>query len=133
MRAQASLEFFIIVSTVLLMLYPFWITLFESIGSQQEELRISYARSAVERVREAANLVHIQGEPAQVSVRVYIPEGVENSTMEGDTLVLKVRTRAGLTDVVAFSNGNLTGEMPIEAGHYTLKIKAEGGLVNVTR
>ncbi len=133
MRSQASLEFFIIVSLVLLMLYPLWITLFSSVTGQQEELRVSYARTAVERVRQAADLVYVQGEPAQVSVRVYIPEGVENYTLSGEVIELNVRNRAGITDIVAFSNGNMTGELPTTAGYHTLRIKAVGGLVNVTR
>ncbi|MCW1296417.1 MAG: hypothetical protein OH319_01915 [Candidatus Parvarchaeota archaeon] len=132
MKSQVAIEYMILISLILLLLVPIWIYLMLSRIQLQDDLSISYAKDAVNRIKDAADLVYIQGSPARVKVNIYIPENVHSINFTDRTIIIKLRTSAGLVDIHAETLANITGQLPVQSGYYEVIVKSEVGYVNVT-
>lgn len=132
MRAQSAIEFLIIVSMLLLILGPLWVEVSTILRQQQDDLRVAYAKTAVSEIQRAADIVSIQGPPASIMVRVYIPTVVTGSTVAGKEIELTLKMANSTTDVVAQTRGPVAGSLPTIEGFYRITVKAENGYVNIT-
>ena len=127
-----AIEYMILISVILLLLVPIWLYLMLSRTQIQDDLSISYANDAVNRIKDAADLVYIQGSPARVKISVYIPDNVQAIEFLNNTVIIHLRTSAGIVDIHAESLARLNGSLPIQSGYYYVLVKAEQGYVNVT-
>ncbi len=122
----------IIVAAVLVFLIPVW-TYVSGVQMQAgSELSISYARNAAEQIADTAGLVYSQGPPAKVNMRIYIPSGVEEINIIGKTIVLRVRTTAGISDVFSISIAEMNGTIPSQEGNYLVTVEAKDGFVQIS-
>lgn len=132
MKGQAAFEYLSIFSIVLLLslalsLYSGQITV-----RNREDMRVSNAINAVERISEAANIVSTQGKPSQITLSVYIPEEIQSITIGNKTVLMKVRVASGVSDIIASSKCDLQGYISNRSGTRSIKIVAEGSYVNIT-
>ena len=132
MKLQIAMEYLIIVGVVLVFLIPIWVYVTVSQNEALGDLSLSYARTAVEKLRSAADMVYSQGAPAKVRQNVYFPSGLEEAALQGSSVVLTVRTYAGLSNVSAVCKGNLTGALPQEEGNYLFTVEAIDHTVSIT-
>ncbi len=138
MRAQSAFEYLIIISIVISFLVPIWAYV---LGTQQrttDELSLSYANNAVSRIVDTSNLVYSQGPPAKVTVSIYIPAGVQEFIVLNNTLVMRMRTGSGFSDVydTSIATINMTENLNdtlTEEGNYLLKIEAYDNVVQISR
>lgn len=132
MKGQAATEMLAIVALVLAFLIPVWYYVSTLQASTAAELTQSYAESAVSRLAKAADSVFSQGKPAKIRMDVYIPKGVEQSSVTGRTLILRIRTGTSLSDVPATSISPLNGSLPTKEGTYKVSIEAFDNVVQIT-
>jgi len=132
MKLQAALEYLLIVGVVLALLIPIWVHVSTSQNEASGDLALSYANAAVGKLREYADMVQAQGPPAKVTAIVYFPSGLESASLVNATILLKVRTYAGLNDVYATSRANLTGALPQKDGNFLFTVEAMGSNVSIT-
>ena len=132
MKAQASAEYFIIVAVALLILAPIILYANQTIASSQEELKISTARNAVDRIGEAADLVYTQGSPAKTTMTIFIPDNVNYTLISNKTVQITLRTSAGRVDVYKETNAPLNGSLPNQTGFYPVSITAFNNYVNIS-
>ena len=79
---------------------------------------------------DSAEEVYYLGKPSQVSMRVYIPNDLEDAQVSGRQFVLVVKTAKGPVEIVETSAVNISGTFPLTAGVYTLTVKAVDGYSN---
>ncbi len=132
MKSQVSIEYMSIVFGFLLILTPLWVYLFNYSNGLGYQISINYAQDFVDGVRDAAEFVYTQGSPATIPLRIHVPSNVVNINSTGSTLSVYVSTPAGVSEIFSDTNFNITISVPISKGEYLLKIKAEGGYVNVS-
>ncbi|MBI4173703.1 MAG: hypothetical protein HY519_03200 [Candidatus Aenigmarchaeota archaeon] len=132
MRAQAAFEYMVIVGIVLAFLIPVWLYVSSLQARAGEELSISYAENAVQRIAKTADLVFSQGSGARVQTQVYIPGGVESSAIIGRSVILNLRTGQAVSNVTALSIATLNGTIPTSEGSYQMTMEAKTGYVQVT-
>ena len=128
---QSAFEYFAIVGMVLVFLIPLWMyaaSLHQQTGT---ELSLTYAENTVKQIADTASLVYSQGPPAKVSIKIYIPDGVENVSIINETIIFNMSTPYGYTDVFATSDAPLNGSLPTDEGYYTIKIEAKNGYVQI--
>jgi len=132
MKLQAAMEYLLIAGVVLALLIPIWIHVSTTQNEAAGDLSLSYAQAAADKLREYADMVYSQGPPAKVTTTVYFPSGVESASLANSTVLLKVRTYAGLSDVHAQSRANLTGALPQKEGQFLFTVEAVGQDVSIT-
>ncbi len=132
-RAQAGIDYFVVIAMLLVLLSPFWIYLYDNLNRSQDDLRIAYAKTATSRIKEAADLVYSQGAPAQATVQVYIPKGIDSASVTADSLMMRIRVSGGMSDVVSTTRAaQLQGGLPAGEGYHSIIVKAMDGYVNIT-
>lgn len=131
MKAQTAMEYMIIVGIVLAFMLPLWIYVTTSQQRITTELSITYGKNAIDQIVSAADLVYSQGPPAKVTISVYIPSGIDNITITGNVIIMKVRVDSRLSDLVAVSNTQLNGTLPVSEGTYDIDIEAVDNFVQI--
>lgn len=130
MRAQASLEYLIIVGVALLILTPAIFYANEIINSSKKELRRKIAENTVEIIAENSDWVYSLGEPSMVIVKVYVPELVEYINISQFKVAIKFKDSPEI--ISKSTRANITGFIPSNEGYYNILIKAEKNFVNVS-
>ena len=121
-----------IVFGFLLILTPLWVYLFSYSNNLNYQISINYAQDLVDSVRDAAEFVYTQGSPATMPLRVHVPSNTVDINSTGNIISVFVDTPAGISEVYTDTNFNITMSIPILEGEYLLRVKAEGGYVNVS-
>lgn len=131
-KGQSAFEYAIIVGIALLLLLPLWVSINNSLGATKTELQSSYARHAVSKLKGAADSVYVQGQPAKFTMLVTLPEGVENVTVSGNEISMRLATPSGISDIVATTIGPVQGSITTSPGAHRVVVTSQGGIVNVT-
>lgn len=132
MRAQVALEYLIIISFALMILVPYVLYLQNVSKDLSEDNNLSIASNMVQKIGQAADWVHSQGNPARISILIQVPRNVEEISFQGKKMVWKVRTSAGVSELEYISSANLTGSLPIAPGYYDVLIQATEEGVNIS-
>lgn len=124
MRAQAAVDYFSIVAVALLILLPLSIYINQLLNNYRDDTKLSHARDAVKKLGENVDWVFSQGPPARRKIEIYIPEGVEETSLENKTILFRVKTSAGISDVYYETVPELGGSIPSKNGHYFVSLVA---------
>lgn len=131
-RGQAALEYMVMLGFAIMIILPLWLYVNSSIGDTAGELDLTYARVAVDKVKDAADSVYVQGPPASIYLDLDMPGNIQSATVSGREIQIKLSTKGGVADVYAVSLATLQGSLPTRAGRVRVLVKAETGFVNVT-
>ncbi len=131
MKAQTAFEYMIIAIIVLGFLTPVWLYISQVQTQSTEQFSLTYAKNAVKKLAENADLVYSQRLGAKVKVGVYIPNGVEGINITGKTVIMKVYSSSGTVDIFETSTANLNGSLPADAGFHWVLIEAMGDYVQI--
>lgn len=132
MKSQVSVEYLIIISVAIMILIPIILYANELLLGYKDDTKISLARNAVEKIGENVDWVYSQGAPAKRSLEVYIPEGIEQINLENKTILFKIKTRAGTSDIFYTTVANLSGSIPMQSSYYKLSLTAHQNFVNIS-
>ncbi len=131
-RAQAAMEYMLMVGLAILIVVPLWFYVNDQVGKTQEEMQLTYARVAVNKIRDAADAVYIQGPPARTYLELNFPDNIRATSVGSREILMKMATPGGLTDVYAVTIGEVQGSLTTRAGLVRVLVKSEGSYVNVT-
>jgi hypothetical protein len=132
MKLQIATEYLIIVSFALMVLIPYILYLYSASLQYQEQNSLTIASESVKKIGEACDWVYLQGEPAKLTLKIVVPKNVENITFINKTIIWKVRTSAGLSDVYYNCLANVTGYLPNREGEYLVSVEALKGGVKIS-
>lgn len=110
-RAQVAVEYLSIIALSLAILMPLWLYVDAESSRVKGELQLAYAKQAVARLRDAADLVYAQGPPAQILVEVEAPRGVESAIVQGNSIGLELALPWGVNEVYLDTVGPVTGSI----------------------
>ena len=132
MKLQIATEYLIIVSFALMVLIPYILYLYSASQQYQEQSSLTIASESVKKIGEACDWVYLQGEPAKLTLKIVVTKNVEKITFLNKTIVWKVRTSAGVSDVYYNCLANVTGYLPSREGEYLVSVEALKGGVNIS-
>jgi hypothetical protein len=135
MRGQTAVEYFIIAAMVMMFMVPIWLYMFTTQDQTSQELSLSYTRNTAKQIADAASLVHSQGAPAKINIKVYIPNGIENVSIIDRTIIFDVSLGSQSTEVWYTSNAPMTGQddIPLNEGYYYFDIISHDTYVEINR
>ena len=128
-KSQSSSEFLMVVGFLLVILIPLIIIGF--IYPQQGEAQITTGQvtGMAISIADAAEEVYYVGEPAKTTLKIYIPKNVKTIDISGDSIIFKVQTIHGLTDIVQTLPFNATGNLTPTEGIKYIKVESRGDYV----
>lgn len=131
MKGQAGVEYLIIISVALLILFPLIYNANKLLIAYEDENKISSAKNAVKKLGENADWVFSQGSPAKITIEVYIPKGIDEISIDNSTISFKVKTSSGVSDVFYETIAPLNGVIQSKSGYYFISLTAHESYVNV--
>ena len=129
MKSQVALEYLIVASIAIAIILPiFYYSFTYSSGS----VSFSQAQDAVNTLAKAADYVYSLGVGSKTRVSIIIPNNVVSSSVTDKRILLKIRTSAGVSDMVAFTKANVSGSIPTSYGYYNMLVNmTEQGIVQI--
>ena len=133
MKAQAAIEYMMIISIVMVIMIPLLFLVNSYMSQGKDELKVRALEDSVDALAEAADMVYFQGYPAKMTMKFYVPENVIMTNVSNNLIRVRILTSSGAIDITGFTQANLTGTLPTRSGIYKIRIIAqEDGLVNVS-
>jgi uncharacterized protein (UPF0333 family) len=135
MRAQTAIEYFIIAGMVLMFMVPIWAYVVTTQQQTTQELSLTYARNTAKQIADAASLVHSQGSPAKINIKVFIPSGIKNVSIINKTIIFQVLTGPQTAEIWYSSTAEMQGEekIPVNEGYYYFDIISHDTYVEINR
>lgn len=128
-RGQASTEYLILIGFGLAILAFLAIIQFEH-NEERDAIVIS---SQVDRIGrklvDASEEVYFLGEPARTTIKIYLPNNIEDILIMNQTIIFKVRSAGGISDIERYSTVNITGNITSSSGVKHISVRAEGNYV----
>jgi len=131
-RGQIAMEYLMIMGFVLAALSPLVVIYYVYTQDSAEHVSASQLSGIAKEVVDAAEEMYYLGYPSQISMRVYIPPGLESSAVIGRQLIMTIATDKGPAEIVETSAVNMSGSFPADEGIYTITIKAAEGYTNLS-
>ncbi|MFH0971076.1 MAG: hypothetical protein V1835_00765 [Candidatus Micrarchaeota archaeon] len=131
-RAQAAMEYMIMLGFAIAIILPLWLYVNSSVGETKQGLDVTYARVAVNKIKDAADSVYVQGPPAMAYLEIDMPDNVYSTSVSGREVMIKLNTRGGVSEIYAVSIATMQGSLPTRAGRVRVRVKAETNFVNIT-
>jgi uncharacterized protein YjdB len=108
------------------------------VNSAQTEYLSSYkinaAQNTVNKIAEAADTIFLQGNRSKIVMTLYFPDGISETSVKNNTVMLKMRTTAGQTDVYQTTKEpiqlGLKG-LPTSSGTYKITVENIGDSVSI--
>lgn len=132
LKAQMAMEYMMIVGLVLLFIIPMWVYVTSVQNQASDELSSSYAKNMVNKIADTAELLYSQGPPAKVTLKIYVPGGIESISISNHSINAKLRTVSGLNDIFATSDAQMNGSLPTSSGSYSVLLEAIDSVVQVS-
>jgi len=131
-KAQSAMEYYTIVVIALMILLPLSIYVYQLLSQYGDDTKISLAKDAVNELGETADWVFSQGPPARYTFRsFYIPGGIEETSLDNNMILFKLRTSSGITEIFYNTLAPLDGSIPTESGYYPIAIIAHDNNVTI--
>ena len=132
MKFQVAVEYILIIGLGLAILIPYVAYLTQVAQSYKEENALVTAKNSLEKLGQTIDWIYYQGEPAKTKIEILIPDNVESIEVVNGTIVWRIRTSAGISDIYYIcAVKNITGNFPSGGGYYEITIEAKGNGVEV--
>ncbi|MFH1134370.1 MAG: hypothetical protein V1735_07845 [Nanoarchaeota archaeon] len=131
-RGQAAMEYLAVIGFALLMIVPIIFIFFSQSEDITQQLTMNQIREIGRKVVNTAEKIYYLGEPSQTTLKIYMPNNVEEVNINGRTIVFKIRLNNAPSDLVFPSTVNLTGNISVQSGIRFIKVKTVAGKVNIS-
>jgi len=98
-------------------------------GDVKEFVNLNQLDRVVKSIIESAESVYYFGEPSKTTLKIFIPELVEGVVLGNNSIIFKVQTKSGLTDVGYKTTMPLNGTISTKSGYHYISIEAREGYV----
>jgi len=131
-RGQISIEYMIVVGFVtFLVIGMLGLGLFYS-GQIKDTVKLNQVQAFADKIIASSESVFYAGEPSQTTLRVFLPNNVENIDILANDLVLDVSTSSGVAKIAFSSDVTLEGSLSSSGGVRNILIVAKSDKVTLS-
>ena len=132
-KSQISMEYMMVVGFSLLMVIPIISIYGMERVNMRQEVNIKQAQNIANKLADSAETVYYLGKPTKTTLKVYMPEDIESVTINGRTILFKMRYSKEITDVPPpLLSINVTGNLSIKPGIQYIEVAADDNGANIT-
>lgn len=132
LKSQVSVEYMLIMGFAALMTIPLLLIYYTYTSDSSDSVATSQASQIARNIIDSSESVYFLGKPSQTTLKLNFPDKIHSANLSSREVVFKIKTKAGITDVVQVSSVNMSGSLPITQGLHIITIKAETGYVQIT-
>src|SRR3989344_8478050 len=123
-KAQVAIEYIIIFSIGLLIVGLLWVFISEESQRTSYEVQLAYSKNALNKITDTANIIAIQGPPAQTYINPLFPDNIQNVYITGNEVIFEITYKNIVNNLSESSIVNLTGSLSPTPGSKRILIKA---------
>ena len=131
-KAQLSMEYMTIMGFVILITIPLTLIYYHYSNSTADEISMNQLMQITRKIADSADSVYYLGKPSEITVKIFMPHGVQSVNITHNEISFTIMTVSGLSDIVASTNVNVSGTIPISRGIHFINLKAEDYYVNIS-
>jgi len=131
-KSQVSVEYMFIMGFAALMTIPLLLIYYTYSTDSTDSVATSQAMQIARRIVDASESVYYLGRPSQTTLKLNFPDRIHSTNLSSREVVLKMKIKNGVTDIVQVSSVNMNGSLPITQGIHIITVKAEEGYVKIT-
>jgi len=128
-KGQVSMEYVMLFGFTFLIILPLIIIGFLYSSESEDQIITSQINQIAKKLVDSAEEVYYYGAPARTVVDIYIPKNIKSAIITGNTILFKVQTVNGITDIAYSSPVAINGTIPNSEGLKHIKIEAKGNYV----
>ena len=132
LKSQVSVEYMLIMGFAALMTMPLLLIYYTYTSDSSDTVATSQALQIARNIADASDSVYYLGKPSQTTLKLNFPDGIYSTNLSSKEVVLRVKTKNGITDIVQISSVNMSGNLPTTKGIHIITIKADDGYVQIT-
>ncbi len=132
LRSQVSVEYMLVMGFAALLTIPLLLIYHTYSADSIDSVATSQALQIARKIIDASESVYYLGKPSQTTLKLNFPDGIHSTNVSGKEVVFKIKTQAGVTEIVQVSPVNMSGTLPISAGIHVVTVKADDGYVQIT-
>lgn len=129
-KAQAAFDYMMIAAFSLAMIIPIF---YYAVTYSSDSITTAQAQDAVNTIAKTADNTYALGEGSLSRIQVNIPSGVQSASVANNTVLLRVRTTSGTSDIFAVTRSPISGTLPTKTGSYFIITNNTGPFINVTK
>lgn len=132
LKSQVSVEYMLVMGFAALMTVPLLLIYYTYSADTTDSVAISQSMQIARKIVDASESVYYLGKPSQTTLKFNFPDRIQSTSLSNMEVMIKVKTQAGVTDIVQVSAVNMSGTLPTSQGIHVLTIKADDGFVQIT-
>ena len=132
-KSQAAAEMLIVIAIALSILLIILVINNKIMTGTSGKIESTKARTVVDSMADAAELVYQQGVGSRTRVFVTLPDEIQSFTASNQTLAMQLYTGGNLKDTYRAFDFNVSGTLPTEDGNYWLYAEAKQGYVEFSQ
>ena len=131
-KSQISFEYMMVVGMMAIIIIPLVLIYYSYSSSSSSSTSTSQALLIARKIVDSSESVYYLGKPSFTTLTINFPENIDSINLSSKEVTFKIKTKDGVSDIVAISTINITGNLPKSAGVHVLTVRAENGYVSVT-
>ena len=132
LKSQVSVEYMLVMGFAALITVPLLLIYYTYSADTTDSVAVSQSMQIARKIVDASESVYYLGKPSQTTLKFNFPDRIQSTSLSDREVVIKVKTQAGVTDIVQISAVNMSGTLPTSQGIHVLTIKADDGFVQIT-
>lgn len=124
-KGQAAIEYLAVFGLALALSTPFIINAQTSMMDLQTSSSALSLQNSLQKLETSINTVSASGEPAQRTFRFEVPSNVQSAQLNENSIIYTINTRSGPSDLIRTFDSPITGNVPQDAGTYSVTVYAE--------
>ncbi len=131
-KGQVAMEYLIIFSVAFFMTLPLIIIFTTQTSNLQSDIANAQLDRAATLITDAAQEVYFMGPPAQKTVRITFPSGIQSVSVQSNELIFNMTSATYNYDYIKETAINLSGSLKKFEGPHFIVIKAQADDVLLT-
>lgn len=131
-KAQVAMEYMILVGFLMVITIPLILVYNTQYRGTSQQIISNQASQIGQKIVDAAESIYYLGQPSKTTLKIYMPEKIENISVGNYEITFFILARGGLSEVVKLSDVPINGTLPSTAGMHYITIQSVGSYVNIS-
>lgn len=132
LKSQVSVEYMLIMGFTALMTIPLLVIYYTYTADTSDSVALSQALQIERKIIDASESVYYLGKPSQTTLKLNFPDRIYSTNISSMEINFKIKTQAGVTEVVQVSSVNISGSLPTSQGLHIVTVAAQDNSVQIT-
>ena len=131
-KSQVSVEYMIIMGFATLMTLPLLLIYYTYSSDAADSVASNQALQIARKIVDSSESVYYLGKPSQTTLKLNFPDSIKSINLSSREVVLKIKVKQGIGEVVQVANVNMSGSLPTSAGLHVITLTAQDGYVQIS-